>query len=40
MHRASAIAMNARYGRTTTVMKDRRSKRAKDFKKSWKNEQW
>lgn len=35
-----AVAMNARYGRTTTTMRDRRKRREKDARKSWKSEQW
>lgn len=33
-----AVAMNARYGHTTTTMRDRRKRRAKDARRSWKNE--
>lgn len=35
-----AVAMNARYGRTTTTMRDRRKRREKDARKSWKNEEY
>lgn len=34
-----AVAMRERYGKTTSVMKDRRTKRAKDKKNSWQNEE-
>ncbi len=33
-----AVAMNARYGQITTTMRDRRKRRAKDARRSWKNE--
>lgn len=33
-----AVAMRLRYGRTTTVMKDRRKRREKDARKSWKSD--
>lgn len=33
-----AVAMNARYGKTSTTMRDRRERRAKDARRSWKNE--
>lgn len=35
-----AVAMVKRYGKTQTTMKDRRTKRSKDAKKSWKKEEW
>jgi len=35
-----AVAMVARYGQTTTVMRDRRERRAKDARKSWRREEW
>jgi hypothetical protein len=35
-----AVAMQKRYGKTNTVMKDRRDRRSKDARKSWKNEEW
>lgn len=35
-----AVAMQKRYGNTQTVMKDRRDRRSKDAKKSWKREEW
>lgn len=37
---ATAVAMMKRYGKTNTVHKDRRNRRAKDAKKSWKREEW
>jgi hypothetical protein len=37
---ATAVAMMKRYGKTNTVHKDRRDRRAKDARKSWKNEVW
>jgi len=33
-------AMMSRYGKTQTTMKDRRDRRAKDARKSWKREEW
>lgn len=35
-----AVAMMERYGHTTTTMRDRRKRREKDAKKSWKREEW
>ena len=35
-----AVAMMKRYAHTTTTMKDRRDKRPKDAKRSWKREEW
>lgn len=35
-----AVAMNKRYGNTQTTMRDRRDRRAKDARKSWKREDW
>ena len=35
-----AVAMRKRYSQTTTTMKDRRDRRAKDARRSWKNEVW
>jgi len=35
-----AVAMQARYGQTTTTMRDRRKRREKDARKSWKREEW
>lgn len=35
-----AVAMQKRYGTTTTTMKDRRNKRPKDARRSWKREEW
>jgi len=35
-----AVAMVARYGQTTSVMRDRRMRRAKDARKSWRREEW
>lgn len=35
-----AVAMAERYRNTTTTMRDRRDRRAKDAKKSWKREEW
>lgn len=32
------VEMNKRYGSTTTTMRDRRSRRPKDARRSWKNE--
>ena len=32
------VAMDLRYGRTTTTMRDRRNRREKDARKSWRNE--
>ncbi len=37
---AVAVAMQKRYGNTTTIMRDRRKRREKDARKSWKSEQW
>jgi hypothetical protein len=34
------IALNKRHAHTQTHMKDRRQRRAKDARKSWKNEDW
>jgi hypothetical protein len=36
----TAVAMLKRYGQTTTTMRDRRDRRAKDARKSWKREEW
>ena len=36
----TAVAMMKRYGNTTTVMKDRRKRREKDARKSWKQEEY
>lgn len=33
-----AVAMIKRYGKTTTTMRDRRDRRPKDAKRSWKRE--
>jgi len=35
-----AVAMRKRYGQTQTTMRDRRSRRPKDARKSWKKEEW
>ncbi len=35
-----AVAMNARYGHTNTTHRHKNDRRAKDAKKSWKNEAW
>jgi hypothetical protein len=35
-----AVAMRVRYGQTTTTMRDRRDRRPKDAKRSWKREVW
>jgi hypothetical protein len=35
-----AVAMRKRYGQTITTMRDRRDRRLKDAKRSWKNEVW
>lgn len=35
-----AVAMMERYGRTTTTMRDRRKRREKDARKSWKREEY
>ncbi len=32
------VEMNARYGSTVTTMRDRRERRPKDARRSWKNE--
>ena len=32
------VEMNKRYGTTTTTMRDRRDRRPKDARRSWKNE--
>lgn len=37
---ATAVAMQKRYQNTTTTMRDRRERRPKDAKKSWKREEW
>ena len=34
-----AVAMRERYGNTTSVMRDRRERRAKDKKNSWQSEE-
>ena len=34
------VAMMERYGKTQTTMRDRRERRSKDAKRSWKNEEW
>jgi hypothetical protein len=34
------VAMMKRYGTTTTTMRDRRNRRPKDARKSWKQEVW
>lgn len=36
----TAVAMMKRYRNTQTTMRDRRDRRAKDARKSWKNEVW
>jgi hypothetical protein len=36
----TAVAMMKRYGKTQTTMRDRRERRAKDAKKSWRREAW
>lgn len=35
-----AVAMQARYGRTTTTHKHKNDRRAKDARKSWKREEY
>lgn len=35
-----AVAMRERYGKTTSKMRDRRKRREKDARKSWKQEEW
>lgn len=35
-----AVAMLERYGQTTSKMRDRRERRAKDARRSWKREDW
>jgi hypothetical protein len=35
-----AVAMQKRYQNTQTTMRDRRKRREKDTKKSWKREEW
>jgi hypothetical protein len=35
-----AVAMMERYKHTTTTMRDRRDRRAKDARRSWRNEDW
>lgn len=35
-----ALAMMKRYGQTETVMRDRRERRPKDARRSWKREEW
>lgn len=35
-----AVAMQKRYGQVQTTMKDRRDRRSKDARKSWKREEW
>lgn len=37
---AVAVAMRKRYANQNTTHKDRRTKRAKDARKSWKREEW
>ena len=34
------VALTARHGNTTTVMKDRRTKRGRMARGSWKREEW
>lgn len=34
------VAMDLRYASTTTTMRDRRDRRTKDARKSWKREEW
>jgi hypothetical protein len=35
-----AVAMMKRYGQTQTTHRDRRNRRAKDARKSWKREEY
>jgi len=37
---AVAVAMGKRYANTGTIMRDRRDRRPKDARRSWKNEAW
>lgn len=34
------VAMDKRYGSSETTMRDRRDRRPKDARRSWKNEEW
>lgn len=34
------VAMDKRYGTAETVFRDRRKRRPKDKRNSWKNEEW
>lgn len=36
----TAEAMRKRYGRTTTKMRHRSDRRAKDAKRSWRRDEW
>lgn len=37
---AVQVAMMKRFASTTTTMRDRRERRPKDAKRSWKREEW
>lgn len=36
----TAVAMMKRHGSTSTTMRDRRERRPKDARRSWKKEAW